>query len=263
MATHILVLRIERFRGIRSLAWRPSPRSNVILGGGDVGKTTILDAIALLLSPSNTYTLADADYWQRDVEAEFLIEAILSLSDDVGISQQSSMAWPWEWDGQDACLPQVEAPEAGADAHQRPPVYKVRLRGTADLEMVYEIVQPDGTCNSFPVALRRAIGLVRLSGDDRNDRDLRLIHGAGLDRLLADKGLRARLGRNIAAEGVEGHLVDTAQAKLAQLNELFGIRTLPTDLGLGFIGSAGLSVHELMGFTAEMDGIALHLFSCG
>ena len=47
----IRLLTVERFRGIQSLTWRPSIGLNVVLGGGDVGKTTILDAIALLLSP--------------------------------------------------------------------------------------------------------------------------------------------------------------------------------------------------------------------
>lgn len=42
-------LTIERFRGIEGLVWHPSPGLNVLLGGGDVGKTTILEAIALLL----------------------------------------------------------------------------------------------------------------------------------------------------------------------------------------------------------------------
>ena len=73
MTSRIRRLRIERFRGIRSLAWNPAEGVNVILGGGDVGKTTILDAIALLLSPTNSYIPTDSDYWHRDVEAEFLI----------------------------------------------------------------------------------------------------------------------------------------------------------------------------------------------
>jgi predicted ATP-dependent endonuclease of OLD family len=50
-APAICALTIARFRGITSLKWKPSRGVNVILGGGDVGKTTILEAIALLLSP--------------------------------------------------------------------------------------------------------------------------------------------------------------------------------------------------------------------
>jgi hypothetical protein len=43
----------------------PAKGVNVILGGRDVGKTTILDAIALLLSPANPATLSDTGYHAR------------------------------------------------------------------------------------------------------------------------------------------------------------------------------------------------------
>ena len=45
-------LSIEGFRGIKALSWHAAV--SVVLGSGDVGKTTILDAIGLLLNPSNT-----------------------------------------------------------------------------------------------------------------------------------------------------------------------------------------------------------------
>jgi predicted ATP-dependent endonuclease of OLD family len=41
-------LSIERFRCIKTFTWHLTKDVNVILGGGDVGKTTILDAIAPL-----------------------------------------------------------------------------------------------------------------------------------------------------------------------------------------------------------------------
>jgi hypothetical protein len=52
---------------------------NVILGGGDVGKTTVLEAIALLLSPSNATVLSESDYWHRDSMAPMPITALAPL----------------------------------------------------------------------------------------------------------------------------------------------------------------------------------------
>jgi putative ATP-dependent endonuclease of OLD family len=49
-APAIYALTIERFRGITSLKWKRSRGVNVIIGGSDVGKTTILEVITLLLS---------------------------------------------------------------------------------------------------------------------------------------------------------------------------------------------------------------------
>jgi hypothetical protein len=50
----------------------------------------------------------------------------------------------------------------GAGHRQRSgePVYRLRVSGTEDLELLYEIAQPDGTTDSLPVALRRSIGLL-------------------------------------------------------------------------------------------------------
>lgn len=150
----------------------------------------------------------DSDYSDRLVEEEFLIEAVMSLPGDV--NRQATITWPWEWDGQDAVLavagePENAAPPLGPQ-QGRPSVYKVRVRGTADLELAFEIVQPDDSVTAFSVALRRKIGLVRLLDDDRSDRDLRLVVGSNLDRLINDRGLRARLEREFAADSVVQHL---------------------------------------------------------
>ncbi|MFZ6813787.1 ATP-dependent nuclease [Undibacterium sp. Rencai35W] len=232
---------------------------NVILGGGDVGKTSILDAIAMLLHPTNGYPLSDSDYWQRDVDAEFEVEAVMSLPASTGIHTQNAMAWPWEWDATNnaAAIP-IEGDQAG-----REPVFKVRVRGSSDLEVIHELLQPDGSTISMTVGMRRAIGLVRLSGDDRNERDLRLIQGAGLDRLLNDKSLRGRLSRRFAAQGVNDDLSEAAQASLIALDETFGKRSLPTDLGIGFVGGNGLSINALVGLTSNRNGVALPLSSWG
>ncbi|MBK8631911.1 MAG: hypothetical protein IPN84_17555, partial [Sphingomonadales bacterium] len=74
-------LSIRRFRGIEKLLWHPGKGVECLLGGGDVGKTTILEAIALLLNPTNASTLSDADYWQRKYEDGFKIGVERLLSD--------------------------------------------------------------------------------------------------------------------------------------------------------------------------------------
>jgi hypothetical protein len=98
---------IERFRGIKSFAWYPTNGVNVILGGGDTGKTTILEAIALLLSPTNSNSISDPDYWQREPDQEFSIEGIFALPEGLGVNQQLNPAWPWQWDGQEPTVPEL------------------------------------------------------------------------------------------------------------------------------------------------------------
>ena len=257
-APTILRLKIERFRGIESLVWLPDKHVNVILGGGDHGKTTILDAIGLLLSPTNTMVISDADYWKREPEQEFIIEAVLELPPVTGINEQKRPAWPWEWDGDNTMIPNPDDEEGG-----KLEVYVVRVRGTADCDLVYEICQPNGDFDHFSVGLRRNIGLVKLAGDDRNDRDLRLIRGAALDRLLADKALRARLAKEIGENNVEEKLADPSKERLVNLDKQFGEKALPTKLGIGLVGGRGFSLNALIGLTAEKHDVRLPLSSWG
>jgi putative ATP-dependent endonuclease of the OLD family len=262
-ASVIRRLTIERFRGIQAMEWCPGPGLNVILGGGDVGKTTILDAIGLLLCPTNFSTVSDSDYWNRNVTAEFSIEAVISLPDTSSIHRQALHAWPWRWYGGAPHLPDLDDDSSPKAPDTSQAVYRVRVRGTSDFELSYEILQPDGDADTFSVAVRTGIGLVRLGGDDRNDRDLRLIQGSALDRLLSDKALRARLGQALATTEMEDKLTTEAQERLRQLNEALGKRALPTGVGIGLTGGHGPSISALIGLTAAKDNIRLPLASWG
>jgi putative ATP-dependent endonuclease of the OLD family len=254
----ILQLKIERFRGITGLSWLPAKSTNVILGGGDAGKTTILDAIALLLAPTNNTTLSDADYARRDLTNGFRIEAIMSLPPEVVAGQTLKPAWPWEWKDN-----AVRAPSIGEDGPGGEAVYVLRVTGTPDLELLYEIVQPSGDTDHLPVGLRRAIGIVRLSGDDRNDRDLRLVQGSALERLLSDRALRSRLGNKLAQTEVKAELQDDAKQKLLRLDVSFKQKALPDKLNLAVTGAQGVTITALIGLTAERGGVQLPLSNWG
>lgn len=259
-APTILRLSIDRFRGIESLKWYPLGGVNVVLGGGDVGKSAILDAIALLLAPTNGSVLSDTDYWQRKPEDEFAIEAVVRLPGGRSINTQSKPAWPWSWDGKD---PQVPALNEAGQQTADDPAYRIRVRGTADFDLVYEVLQPNGQADHLSVAVRRSIGVVRLGGDDRNDRDLRMVQGSALDRLLYDKTLRARLGHKVAETDVEAVLHPDSKAKLGELDGAFAKRALPNGLGLGIATNQTQSLNALIGLTASKGGVELPLSTWG
>jgi putative ATP-dependent endonuclease of OLD family len=258
-APAIYHLAIQRFRGLEDFSWRPNRGMNIILGGGDVGKTTILEAIALLLNPTNSTTISDTDYYGRVTNDDFTIEAIIALPETSKISEQTKPSWPWHWNGQDAVVPNIDT-DAGTP---NLPVYRLRVRGTAELELLYEIVQPDGTINTLQAGLRRAIGLVRLSGDDRNDRDLRLVQGSALDRLLSDKALRSRLVTELAKKDVKEELTEEAKKILNALDEAFKKKNLPSDLDIAITGGQGLAITALIGLRAKEKGVQLPLTSWG
>src|ERR1035437_7159633 len=120
-------LSIQRFRAIKALSWCPSQGVNFILGGGDVGKTTILDAIALLLSPTNPSVVPDTDYHRRAEQEGFVIEAIISLPSNGSINQLFKLSWPWDWNGNEPIVPSIDV-DAGSVHND--PVYWLRVTGT-------------------------------------------------------------------------------------------------------------------------------------
>ena len=63
----ICKIEIQNFRSIRSLSWRPSSGLNCLIGPGDSGKTTILDAIDLCLGARRNVAFGDTDFFGLDV----------------------------------------------------------------------------------------------------------------------------------------------------------------------------------------------------
>jgi putative ATP-dependent endonuclease of OLD family len=66
-------IEIRHFRGIESLSWAPSPGFNCLVGPGDSGKTTVLDAIELALTPRQQASFDDSDFYQGDCSRPFEI----------------------------------------------------------------------------------------------------------------------------------------------------------------------------------------------
>ncbi|EMB4856969.1 MULTISPECIES: ATP-dependent nuclease [Pseudomonas] len=75
-------IEIQNFRSIRSLTWRPSPGLNCLIGPGDSGKSTILDAIDLCLGARRNITLGDTDFFCLDVTQPIQITLTLGQLPD-------------------------------------------------------------------------------------------------------------------------------------------------------------------------------------
>ena len=73
---------IENFRSIKKLEWFPSEGMNCLIGAGDSGKSTILDAIDLCLGARRSANISDADFFELDVEQPISITLLLGALDD-------------------------------------------------------------------------------------------------------------------------------------------------------------------------------------
>jgi predicted ATP-dependent endonuclease of OLD family len=125
-------IEIRQFRSIQAFDWFPAPGVNCLLGPGDTGKSTVLDAIDLCLSPRRTATFTDTDFYKLDVATPIQISITLGELDDTlknldtyGLYLRGFIAEKSE------ILPE---PEAGAET-----VLTLQMTVTGDLEPVWSL----------------------------------------------------------------------------------------------------------------------------
>jgi putative ATP-dependent endonuclease of the OLD family len=80
--TLIRVLEIENFRAVKELRWLPGAGVNCLIGPGDSGKSTILDAIDYCLGARRSVAFTDADFHGLDVDDPIRIAVTLGALDD-------------------------------------------------------------------------------------------------------------------------------------------------------------------------------------
>lgn len=73
---------IRNFRSIRSLDWCPADGVNCLIGPGDSGKSTILDAIDYCMGARRNLAVADTDFFELDVTQDICIALTLGALPD-------------------------------------------------------------------------------------------------------------------------------------------------------------------------------------
>ncbi|MDR5776851.1 MULTISPECIES: AAA family ATPase [unclassified Caballeronia] len=81
---HIASIYIRNFRGISELTWTPQPGVNCLIGPGDSGKTTILDAIELLFTERHNVVFDDLDFFEASPTNHIRLAAVVvNLPDEL------------------------------------------------------------------------------------------------------------------------------------------------------------------------------------
>lgn len=78
----IRLVEIQNFRGIKRLSWAPSEGINCLIGPGDSGKTSILDAIEACMSVRRNIEFSDADFYEMDVSNPITIRITVGALPD-------------------------------------------------------------------------------------------------------------------------------------------------------------------------------------
>lgn len=242
----MVALHIENFRGIRSLDWNDLGRIVCVVGPGDVGKSTVLDAIEWALSPRWTVPISDADFTDVDVTAPIRIEVTVG---DVPQSLLTDRTYLHHSRYQCA-LGLHDEPVHDEDEH----VLTVRLTIDDTLEPQWHVLcgdrlEPKAISNRS----RAALGATRLGGDP--NRHLRWSRGSSLDRLTEEVGDASKALAGVYRSARQGVTAEDLEA-LQGAVEL--ARKVTPAFGVGFDAASLAAGVDPSAFTPNLGALALH-----
>jgi len=128
-------LKIKNFRGIESFEQQFNKGVICIIGRGDSGKTTILDAISLVLSSSWMINIYDSDFFNCNIEKTIEIEATLTDIPEKLLSKYCLYIRAIRSDG--SILDDMESEEATSDIKT---ALTIKLTIAKDLEPIWSVV---------------------------------------------------------------------------------------------------------------------------
>lgn len=184
---------IENFRGIKSLDWKLSTDQQLValVGPGDSGKSTILEAIHYLLGDRWNIPFADTDFHTVNVGTPILIKALLIDLPPTLKKEDSLGLW-------------LSGVDQEGEVHQDPedgyePAILVQLTVDESLEPKWSVTRADGEQQYLTSTQRRAFSTFKV--DDRTDAQLRWSRNSpvGLDNTVGFRriGMPPRGGRAV------------------------------------------------------------------
>lgn len=199
---------IENFRGIRRLDWvlPTEQRLLALVGPGDSGKSTILDAIHYLLGDRWSIPFADTDFFGVSVDDPIVIRALLI---DIPASLRKDTAFGLWLSGVDQDGEPQQDPEDEFEA-----ALIVQLMVDASLEPRWAVVRLDGSEQFLTSSQRRAFSTFKV--DDRTDAQLRWSRNSPLGRMSSEDGAE-RDALAAASRAARAALVDHENSTLADL----------------------------------------------
>jgi hypothetical protein len=247
---------VANFRGIALLNWKPANSFCCLIGVGDSGKSTILDAVEAALS-SRWFSFTEPDFLACDTTQPIVIEATVGELSKALKSDERLGLYVRGWTDTGELR---DEPEDGDEA-----VLTVRLTVDANMEPVWELV-----CDraDHPRTLsnrdRALFGLVRLAGEDT--RHLAWGQGSVLSRLTGETNeAAARLAEAYRTARASARLDEIeALASAAAKAEVFakglgayveGAYEPGLELGRSGLSSGSIALHD--------DGVPLRLAGLG
>lgn len=232
-------IEIQNFRSIRSLEWFPSAGFNCIIGSGDVGKTTILDAIDLCLGARRNASFTDADFHNLNVANPISVTVILGELED---SLKSIDAYGDFLRGFDAATGKLEEePASGLET-----VLCLQLKVMQDLEPQWSLQSSRATLKGFERNLkwedRERISPLRLGS--AGDIHLAWKRGSLLTKLSEETPDTSEV-LSSAARDARVAFGDTAKDQLKEAIDVVNETAKGLGIDVGSTAKAMLDVHSV------------------
>lgn len=242
-------IEIRNFRSIRSLDWVPSPGINCLIGPGDSGKSTILDAVDLCLGARRNVAFGDTDFSGLDVTRPIVITLTLGALPD---SLKNFDAYGDYLRGFDLATGQVEdEPRVGLET-----VLTLRLTVASDLEPLWSLFSERaalaGSERVLPWKDRVAVAPARI-GSYANT-NLSWTRGSVLNKLSEE---RANLGAELARAAREARANFGNQAATPLAESLAIVTRTANSLGVP-VGTAAQALLDAHSVSIGDGAIALH-----
>jgi len=168
-------LKVQNFRGVKSLDWHVDNRVVCLVGPGDSAKTTILNAIEMALLPRWNIPFTDSDFYQSKTDEELVIEATVGELPDAFIKYEKYGLYLRGYSIHERAIHDDPADEDDQ-------VLTIRLTVDSGLEPQWAVVK-DSNPDPRPISWRdRELLGVALLGDDV-DRNLTWSRGSALASL--------------------------------------------------------------------------------
>lgn len=206
-------VQIKNFRSIQELNWQPQNGINCLIGPGDTGKSTLIDAIDLCLGARRTLQISDSDFHNLNVEDPIEITVTLGALPD---SLKNIDSYGFYLRGFDLLTGEIyDEPEKNLDT-----VLTLRLTIESDLEpqwsLISERAESLGQQRSINWKDRLEIAPTRLG--TTSDFHLGWRRGSLLQK-LSDEKADASAALTKAARDVRSNFGDQANKQLEKTLE--------------------------------------------
>jgi len=221
-------LKINNFRGIKSFSQKFNKHFNCILGRGDSCKTTILDAISYVLSPSWNPSFYDSDFYGGNPNDPIVIEASLVTVPHELINEDKYGLYIRGLDNSGNIQDEVQTD------HEK--IMTVRLEVGKDLEPQWYVISNRQDPMRMPSADRAKLNVFMVS--DYIDRHFSWSKGNPLYAILKELPSAAEKKNDVIIEALREAKEKIDQESFSQFNDVTDrIKKVSSNLGIDLSGA--------------------------